>query len=418
MPHINDDMDKLFRKAAEDYQLNTNSGDFKKVLSKLKAAQDLHKKGSKNNNNNRRFLFLLLLLPLGFVYYLHNQPGGKVAENNKNEEKLTSAPNDKLSVEDVVSNSDEEKPIAPGNQNGISNNKNSLHQPYTNPVEYSADSKTFEGKLESEVQLKEKETDQNFKMELNDPLTNPPEQAENANTVSDELFPKKSNIQTGNVKVESQADSMITFKEKEIAKQKKQTKTNGFYAGVLGGVDISTIKYQLIKDVGFNAGIVVGYQINKRLSAEVLVLVDKKQYYTIAKHFDNSKVQLPYFPAVKTIEGDCKMIEGGLNAKYNFVSAGKSKLYAVGGFSSFFMNSENYSYKYVASTTYYRNYSYKNKSKHLFAVLNLGTGYEHSLNNKTVLRIEPYLKVPLSRVGIGKLPISSSGINLGIVRKF
>ena len=420
MLNINEDWDEVFKKAAAEYQLNTNSGDFKKVLFKLQAAQNLNKKTSGNKSNNRRYLLLLLLLPIGLFYYEYNQPVKNGAKNRKNEEKVPSDTNNKLSIEDVVANADEKKFNSTGhvNQSGISNSRRFIYKSKTNSVNHQLDSRT--AKARNENSFKEKPPSQNFKIEANGILpTTLPIQVEKDNIERNEIVTKDSNTQNLNYpSAEMSAKSIVTVGQNKISKPENQTKTNGFYGGVLGGVDISTIKYQLIEDVGFNAGIVAGYQLNKRLSAEVLVQVDKKQYYTTAKHFDNSKVRLPYFSAVKTIEGDCKMIEVGVNGKYNFVIAGKSKLFAVGGFSSFFMRSENYTYKYVATTTYYRNYSYKNKSKHLFAALNIGIGYEHSLNNKMVLRTEPYFKLPLTGVGIGKLPISSSGLNLGIVRKF
>ena len=35
MQYVNDDMDELFRRAAKDYPLNTNSADWEKVKNKL-----------------------------------------------------------------------------------------------------------------------------------------------------------------------------------------------------------------------------------------------------------------------------------------------------------------------------------------------------------------------------------------------
>ena len=45
------------------------------------------------------------------------------------------------------------------------------------------------------------------------------------------------------------------------------------------------------------------------------------------------------------------------------------------------------------------------------------SGYQLQTGTKTNLRIEPYFKATLSGVGTGSLSISSTGINVGVVRR-
>src|SRR5215217_6482334 len=75
MQHINDDMDELFRRAADDYPLKTDNANWDVVAKKLLVEQPVSNKSSKNNY--KYLLLLLLLIPLGLLYnYVSNKSGG------------------------------------------------------------------------------------------------------------------------------------------------------------------------------------------------------------------------------------------------------------------------------------------------------------------------------------------------------
>ena len=63
MPDVNDDMDELFKKAGENYPLNTDSSDWNEVYKALQSL-NIPLKNTANKKKSRRFLWLLLLLPL------------------------------------------------------------------------------------------------------------------------------------------------------------------------------------------------------------------------------------------------------------------------------------------------------------------------------------------------------------------
>ena len=43
-------------------------------------------------------------------------------------------------------------------------------------------------------------------------------------------------------------------------------------------------------------------------------------------------------------------------------------------------------------------------------------GYETKLSNWCGITIEPYYQIPACKLGVGKLPVTSFGINIGIVK--
>ena len=79
MQYLNDDMDELYRRAAEDYPLNTNSADWNAVLKKI-YVDGTGSRGNKKDNKNYKWLLLLLLLPAAWIgkeyFYSSNTQSG------------------------------------------------------------------------------------------------------------------------------------------------------------------------------------------------------------------------------------------------------------------------------------------------------------------------------------------------------
>jgi len=120
-----------------------------------------------------------------------------------------------------------------------------------------------------------------------------------------------------------------------------------------------------------------------------------------------------------SVDGNCEMIEVPINARYNFVAGKKNNWTASLGTSSYFMKEEYYNYSIkVNGVNEEHDHVYHSSSKNLFAVINLGAGYERSIGKSLTLRAEPYFKIPLSGVGTGNLSMSGAGINIGLIKSF
>jgi hypothetical protein len=83
------------------------------------------------------------------------------------------------------------------------------------------------------------------------------------------------------------------------------------------------------------------------------------------------------------------------------------------------MRSENYDYEYLQNNQPGgHNYlSYKNATKDWLSVANFSLGYTHKLGSMGSIRVEPYLKVPIKNIGVGNMPITSTGLNIGFIKK-
>jgi len=204
-------------------------------------------------------------------------------------------------------------------------------------------------------------------------------------------------------------------------KASSKQKSSFLYAGLLAAPDLSTVKFQSTKGVGTTFSLLLGYQFNKRWAVESGVSLDRKRYYTDGEYFDTKGVRNNPNPNWKllNVDGTCYMWEVPVNVRYNFSQTDKSKWFATAGLSTYFMTREKYDYNstYNGGPPTVSNWDLKKPSQYWFSIINLSAGYEHSLGAIGNLRIEPYLRVPLSGLGTGKLNILSTGINIGITRR-
>lgn len=196
----------------------------------------------------------------------------------------------------------------------------------------------------------------------------------------------------------------------EENKKKKLTKKH-FYAGLIIGPDFSTIKLQSIKKTGLSYGFLLGYRINKKWSIEAGLLQDRKYYSTDGKYFDTKDLNYPPSYKIEYVTGVCKMLEIPLNIRYTFYTRKRSGLFCSAGISAFFMQHESYIYDInYYGNRYSRSYEYDNKSKSIPSIVNISAGYTYKVGKIGDLRIEPYIKLPISKIGTGKLPIQSGGV--------
>ncbi len=112
------------------------------------------------------------------------------------------------------------------------------------------------------------------------------------------------------------------------------------------------------------------------------------------------------------IEANCKVLEIPLSVAYKIKEYKKSGLYISVGSSSYFMKREDYQFYFKGQngndTT--RSAHFINNSDHYFSSLNFSAVAEKRINNKFSLLAEPFVKLPLSGIGFGKVRIYNIGV--------
>jgi hypothetical protein len=220
------------------------------------------------------------------------------------------------------------------------------------------------------------------------------------------------------VKAEDKNEVTKTTGEEVKAEPKKSPKKstsakskNGISFSVSAGPDVSKAGGSKTGKTTLVYGAGVGYTRN-RFTLRTGVYVAKKIYWANPDDYKLSRA-LPPTVKFEGADANCDVLEIPVKLDYSFGFRNKSNWFAGAGLSSYLMKREKYVYFYKTSTSPYPSsypYNIKNENKHYFSVLNLSGGYTRQLNNTFSISAEPYVEIPLTGIGAGKVHLNSSGV--------
>ncbi|MFZ1799424.1 MAG: outer membrane beta-barrel protein [Chitinophagaceae bacterium] len=439
-----DDMDDLFKKAAENCDLNEDlAADWNKVHAALQ--QDATTGDSEGISKKRKkFIFFWWWLLIPFVLCISYSIGlfnGEIKQQQTtiaNPISTTTPPNQPLKKNDERLNAEV------GKNNAVTNNTVADSAiVYMQPKVALKDRNTFVEKNKQPGPLpavpnfiagintndsEKSKADNNDRSELN--------AAKNKNAgemVSNPI--SKTPVKDASlpvVKKDSSVNNMQKVSTNTPAKNQQSTDTKNtknkadfsrqayWIIGITANTDASFIKNQQTSKVGYGGGIVAGYHLKNGFSIQTGLSLDKKNYYTKAKYFDTKR--LSYFQSgdvtLNYANGNCTMWEIPVNISYDFKGGNKIKLFVTAGVSSYLMKNENYKFNYNSSRyTYDSAFNYPRSSKDFLSILNLGAGANIQAGKNILIQVQPYFKVPLKGVGIGNLSLKSAGLNISVVKQ-
>ncbi len=217
--------------------------------------------------------------------------------------------------------------------------------------------------------------------------------------------------QPDSVKQNSKADSSTKAIAKEI--KKKETFLSKFELSALVSGDISTVKFKNIDKISSAYGFGLSYAISKKLSISTGFAVSRKLY--LADSTSYTYVSANPMWKLSTVNANCLVYEVPLNIQYQLKEKGKNSWYAVAGLSSYFMKNEAYNYnlRYYNQTKVYDS-TIINQNNHLFGVLNLAVAYRRQFSKRWSYQLMPFVKVPLTGIGMGKVALYSVGLQLSV----
>jgi hypothetical protein len=207
-----------------------------------------------------------------------------------------------------------------------------------------------------------------------------------------------------------------TINNKQIVatkNKKEQTKAKKFDISLILAADNSTDQFKHKGDINATYGIGIAYNISHKLSIATGFEISRKIYSTDTLGYKN-------YPVIPTwdyynIDANCLVYDIPLNIQYLVNEHKKSSWYAIAGLSTYIMKKETYNYDYL----YYgipEKYTYdvNNQNKHLFSILNLSAAYRMKINNNYSWQLAPFVKIPLTGIGAGKVSLYSVGLALSL----
>lgn len=424
MQHVNDHMDDLFRSAGEHYPLQIGKPDWDKVHHALQKAEEQEKQPPAKST---RLLWLLLLLPLAFIctHYLgpSEMPVSPIPSSSSGGGgALTTDPTVAARPLKTRSSSNErqqrqgaiqlaEKPAA----KAVSPAKTALQRikqsgPSTQ-LTATSDILPVHGKQEKHLPNKTAQ-----------PARHLPE-ALQLNGLEDYKASHLLALQPAVILDSISRALMLDPLLKRLVPPPSKTtqfQSKGVYAGFLASIDLTSVHMQKTRRPGWQLGVLLGYKFSNKWSIETGLSADRKYYYTEGSYFKKSRTYLPPNSRITEVTGTCTMLEIPLSVRYDLATKPNASWFATGGITSYIMKKEDYDfvYYYGNSGTYAtHSKTYRNASTNLFSVLQFSGGYSHKVGMSTSIRIEPYLKLPVTGLGYGKLRFTSMGLTAGMVRK-
>ena len=166
----------------------------------------------------------------------------------------------------------------------------------------------------------------------------------------------------------------------------------------------------------FQMGILAEYRFLRRFTIQSGVLRSVKKYTASAS--DYAKPEHWYGPKYESVGAVCTVLDIPVNLRFDVMLNDRRRWFISSGVSSYIMQKEYYEYKYPAgiipSQVRYKEWS-GSTGFHRFSHLNVSIGYERNFRSDGLLRrvswqVEPFLKSPLSKLGYGKIRLTSTGV--------
>lgn len=410
-------MDDLFRKAAEDYPLKSGDSSWenvsKKIIEHNYETKPVATIQTSINNKYIALIFLFIGLVVGLFIYKNIGDKGKIYSSVKNEASLNPGIN-RHSPENVesknnitVNNSKQNK-----KQDPFIYKTGKIKSDFNSNIHYAiADSEEKHVKIINEKNNIVSDTwlnQQKFSSKIKNA---------NAEDILNDDMSTSKNI----VDEKKPADESINKKNNSVKEDRNKKNyivhARGAYIGLVAAVDFSNVKSMTNNNTGYGLGILFGYKFNRKISLETELIINKKNYSSEGRYFNMDKVKstMPAGMHIKSLFTNSSVVEIPVKIKYDFIANNKTNAFASAGISSYIMIAEKNNYKATLNGNEEQFSGVYNKNDYSFpAVANISVGYEHIVSKSLNIRIEPFLKIPLKGMGVGNLPVTSTGLQLSI----
>src|SRR5438105_1445021 len=318
MQDIEKNMDDLFRKAVDNYQLKPGESNWEKIVPQLLSGT-APPPATPQKNSIKKYSFILLLLFLILI------SGGVLIKYIVHKDPITVVHKSKNKINDV------------GKKSGSSDKEaNTIYKSKSKE-------KRSTGKENYLMMQHFSQTNNNWQSVKKDKFSNTGITVINENTQPEVvLSPVNGDINKNASLLINQINSAQTVQNKSVTEEKTGSDSlikvvsklnpvqnqRGIYFGASIGASFNSIKYQEFGRPGFDIGIITGYQLTSKASVETGLFFGKKYYFTDGKYFSMDKVSSSMPPEMKilSLKGSSTLFEIPLNLKYKIVHKNKTAI--------------------------------------------------------------------------------------------
>jgi hypothetical protein len=227
------------------------------------------------------------------------------------------------------------------------------------------------------------------------------------------LTPHNFVVPTNNFKLPVIASSVVvqTTTEPELP-AKVNTASWAIRIGVAPNLSAVTMSMKNFDRPDLSASLLVERSLSKKWFLQTGVVRSLKTYSALAGEYEWPSGPGWYQSEMPTsIDGACRVFEVPINLRFDFIQREQNRWFVGAGVSSYKMQNEKYTYHYKSFDPTIRWWNWEGKTGwYLFSHLSASVGYERKLSQRLSVVMEPHLRVPIRKVGLGKVNLFTTGI--------
>lgn len=168
--------------------------------------------------------------------------------------------------------------------------------------------------------------------------------------------------------------------------------------------------------VDYKIGLSIDYRFSTHFGAGTGIHYTRKHYNADPGEYSPEKGFWTRQIAPEQSYGYCSMLEVPLNVTYFLERHDQNGLFLEAGFTNFIMLNEHYWYTYDRPDPDLIRYWQSNFEYHAWmSILNISPGYQMFLGSRFGLQAAPFIQIPLTGIGHGKVDLYSIGLNLRVL---
>lgn len=407
MSHPDNHIDELFRRAADHYQLNNQTGDWDDIATKLNLSS------KKQVRNNHWFFIPLLFVFLSGLFF-----GTKDLEQSKVKTMQSHRNNDAESKVYRQERIQKSEAFSKSNVTTVNQNSHASLKVKRNTMNhgeainksnkiFKADSRTqgMTDIYQKDIFISEKPNNESRILVI-----------QHENPAFGNSVIQKPDI---SMRVERFSDltNRLLYRNTKVNNPVKVKSKNqpSFYLDFVFGLSFTEVKKQRLTKPGVEAGLRTGFRFAKNISLETGLIFSKKHYYSDGKYFkmDNNDPSMPGGMQVLNLSGSSAIFQVPLKLKFDVRKNQSKHFFATAGLSSFFLTKEKNDYLILVNGTKQQlSVTYPKTHRYFMATADISAGYQLNVHKRKSIRIEPYIQIPLRGIGVGRMPLTGAGIQI------
>lgn len=185
--------------------------------------------------------------------------------------------------------------------------------------------------------------------------------------------------------------------------------------GALVSLDLSATGLDGFTNPGTMLGLLAEYRISKKWSIQSGVNYSVKNYSALGGEYDTSTWPRGRSDNLMSAIARCLVLDIPINLRRYFQGKNGNQWFVSSGVSTYLMLSEDYNYEYaIQNPNWSPTGQIRGENNHFFGIANFSVGYETPISKKLGLAFEPFMKLPLTGIGQGKVKFLSFGANVAI----